>query len=160
MSGEIIGIDPGLNGAVCFWRDGAVFDIQDMPTVSLSRNGKARREIDIYVFLAMLNDRIEHAFIEQAWPRPTDGAMASFKFGAGYGQVLGVLAARGCEITKVSPQAWKRDLRVGKGKDAARERASELIPSGRKFWPLKKHDGRADSALIALWGHRAIAALK
>ena len=158
----IIGIDPGLSGALCFLNSGeSICAIYDMPTLSLSRSGKNRREIDAYALANQLspNGLVGHAFVEQSWPRPDDGAMAGFAFGKSYGIVIGVLAARGVPVTFVSPQAWKRALGLPKGKDAARARASELMPSGSRLWPLKKHDGRAEAALIALWGIRAFNAI-
>jgi hypothetical protein len=41
-------------------------------------------------------------------------------------------------------------------KDGARARASELFRGGAVHWPLVKHDGRVEAALIALWGIRAL----
>ena len=42
----IIGIDPGLSGAVAFYDtvEGTI-EVADMPVVELSRNGKNKREI-------------------------------------------------------------------------------------------------------------------
>jgi len=47
-------------------------------------------------------------------------------------------------------------LRVPAAKDAARARASQLLPHAANQWPLKKHDGRAESACIAYWGLRQL----
>jgi hypothetical protein len=41
------------------------------------------------------------------------------------------------------------------GKDGARARASQLIPSAAHHWPLKKHDGRAEAALLAFYASRS-----
>lgn len=157
----VLGIDPGLDGALCIMSgDESIDTIIDMPTLEVMRGGRPRREPDGHSVNAQLTRWfISHAFMEQAWPRPNEGAIHSFKFGEGYGLLRGILIARGTPITMVSPQAWKRDLSLGKGKDAARARASELLGHASYLWPLKKHDGRAESALIALWGVRALNAI-
>ena len=56
----------------------------------------------------------------------------------------------------VHPQRWKRELGVPAGKDGARARASQLLPQAAGQWPLKKHDGRAEAALISVFGSRSI----
>jgi crossover junction endodeoxyribonuclease RuvC len=77
-----------------------------------------------------------------------------FAFGKGYGIVLGVLAAHGVPVTLVAPAVWKRALGVLKAKDAARARASQLLPQCAGQWPLKKDHGKAEAALLALYGVR------
>ena len=55
-----------------------------------------------------------------------------------------------------SPRRWKRALHVPKAKDAARARASQLLPEAAHQWRLRKHDGRAEAALLALYGARQL----
>ncbi len=38
----------------------------------------------------------------------------------------------------------------------ARARAGELLPRAACHWPLAAHAGRAEAALIALWGAREL----
>jgi crossover junction endodeoxyribonuclease RuvC len=83
---------------------------------------------------------------------PGQGISSTFAFGKTFGIILGVLAARGIPLTLVPAVRWKRRLHVQKSKDAARARASQLLPRCADQWRLKKHDGRAESALIALFG--------
>jgi len=57
--------------------------------------------------------------------------------------------------TLVAPATWKRALGgIPAEKDAARARASQLMPSASGYWARKKDDGRAEAALIAFWGCR------
>lgn len=146
----IVAIDPGLQGAICFWYGGAaVLDIVDMPVLTLKRG----HEIDADVLADLLESRrADHAFFEDAWSRPENGAAAAHKSGKGHGIIIGILAALRIPRTLVTPQRWKKALAVPAEKDGARARASELLPSAAHYWRLKKHDGRAESALIALWG--------
>jgi crossover junction endodeoxyribonuclease RuvC len=151
----IVGIDPGLSGALFFLNPdnpvtGEAFDI---PTHLLTRGGKNKREIDIAGLIGILAARrLTHAFVEQVGSMPGQGVSSVFAFGKCFGILLGVLAARSVPLTLVAPVRWKRALNVPKAKDAARARASQLMPQAAHQWPLKKHDGRAEAALIALYG--------
>lgn len=82
---------------------------------------------------------------------PGDGKVQAFAFGRSVGVVRGVLEALGVPVDEVAPNVWKPAMRVPAEKDKARARASYLLPSAAKFWPLKKHDGRAEAALIGLY---------
>jgi hypothetical protein len=158
----IAGIDPGLSGAVALLdaATGAVVDLWDMPTLTLARGGKTKREIDAHALAGALGrDRIGHCFIEQVGAMPGQGVSGVFAFGRAYGTAIGVLATLGIPMTFVAPVAWKRALSVPAAKDGARARASQLLPSAADRWPLKKHDGRAEAALIALSGLRQLASV-
>jgi hypothetical protein len=63
-------------------------------------------------------------------------------------------------ITIVHPRTWKRALGVPREKDGARARASQLLPAHAHLWPLKKHDGRAEAALIATYGVQTLRAIE
>jgi hypothetical protein len=45
MSKRTLGIDVGLNGAIALVVDGELITVVDMPTVTLDRNGKAKRQV-------------------------------------------------------------------------------------------------------------------
>ena len=159
----IAGIDPGLSGALAMMdaRTGEL-RVFDMPTFSLSRGGKSKREIDVIGLANLIAaDRHPgHAFIEQVGAMPGQGVSGVFAFGKAYGIIIGVLAARGVPMTFVNPRVWKKALGVPAAKDGARARASQLMPASAGFWPLVKHDGRAEAALIALWGIRTLDAIR
>jgi crossover junction endodeoxyribonuclease RuvC len=159
---KILGIDPGLSGACCV-EDTATGErwVWDIPTFSLSRNGKNKREIDATSLAISLAKHypIGHAFVEQVGSMPGQGVSSVFAFGKTYGVILGVLAAQGVPITNVAPRAWKKALGVPAAKDGARARASQLMPQIAATWARAKDDGRAESALIALWGARTLNAI-
>lgn len=153
----VVGIDPGLSGAVA--RYNAVtggLEVVDTPTFMLTRNGKAKRDIDLASFARIVDAFCKEAgtriYIEQVGSMPGQGSSSVFAFGKAYGIALGVAAATFCPIGLVTPQVWKRALNVPKDKDGARARASALMPQHAHNWPLVKHDGRAESSLIALYG--------
>ena len=147
-------IDPGLSGAICFLDAGTgEIDVHDMPVLKVASG----REVDAHALSAIFYQKhAGHAFVEMAWNRPHDGGNNSFKSGVGYGIIRGVLAAIGVPYTTVSPQKWKRDLRVSDGKDGSRQRAKELFPSYAELFARVKDDGRAESCLICEWGRRSL----
>lgn len=157
----ICGIDPGLGGGLCFLADGMV-EIFDMPTLEVKRGPKKRRDLDGHALFALIQRHrppLAHVFIEQAQAMPGQAAYATGIFFQVYGEIRGVLIGASVPFTVVHPQTWKRALGVPKEKDGARARASQLMPQATGQWPLKKHDGRAEAALIAYWGQRYLAGI-
>lgn len=157
---KYLGIDPGFTGALATLEFDPVtkqlgkLKMYDMPTYFKENN---RRALDISILKTILLDEApDHVIIEQVASRPGDGAVGAFSFGTTYGILLGLLAGLGIPHTTVLPQVWKKDLNVPANKDEARARASQLMPLYSPFWVLKKHDGRAEAALIALHGIRRL----
>ncbi|MGE5151189.1 MAG: hypothetical protein ACM3II_13795 [Rhodospirillaceae bacterium] len=156
------GIDPGLDGALAVIEDGPNGGCKcfDMPTLALSRGGKNKHEVDAHALADLIAQWMpHHAFLEGARAMPGQGDTSTFAIGKGYGIVIGVLAASSIPYTIVDARRWKNALQVPKDKDAARARASQLLPAAASQWPLKKHDGRAEAALIALYGSRSLAGI-
>jgi len=152
---KIIGIDVGLNGAIAMMRGETLTGIVDMPCVTLDRNGKAKRQISIPELIAILDEfKPEEAYCERVFAMSGQGVTSVFSFGRSLGAIEGVLAARLIKTTLVTPQTWQKSMGVTGGKDGARARAMELFPHNVDYFRLKKHDGRADAALIAAWGLR------
>ena len=94
---------------------------------------------------------LEFALVEHQQSQPNNGHVQAFKTGMGYGQLRMVLTANFIPYRVVTPQAWKRWHGLKGDKDASRLLASQLMPKAAHQWPLKKHDGRAEAALIALY---------
>jgi crossover junction endodeoxyribonuclease RuvC len=152
----IAGCDPGLGGAIAIDSGHGILTVTDMPTYELSRGGKNKREIDPHSLAQLIITNIDHMFIEQVGSMPGQGVSSVFAFGKSYGIIIGICAALKVPFTLVPPQRWKKALGVPKEKDGARARASQLMPKNADLWPLKKHDGRAEAALICLWGIQQI----
>lgn len=127
--------------------------VYDMPTFEVIVNGGKRRKIDTLKLLKILKeDGATHVFIERVNAQPGNGAAHAFTYGFGCGVIETAVIAAGLPFTYVSPVVWKKAMSCPKDKDAARLRASQLIPDMAHNWELKKHDGRAEAALIALYG--------
>lgn len=161
----IIGIDPGLSGAI------AVFDtvtegrvslaVHDMPTHTITVAGKKRRHIDGYLLARMVDeiatlDDIRMAVVEDVHAMPKQGVTSSFKFGFVTGIVHGVICANLIPMRVVAPQVWKRAFGLTSDKDASRRCASAMFPRFAHLWPLAGHDGRAEAALLALYGAKTL----
>lgn len=147
----ILGIDPGLGGALALYDIDGSLEVVDMPTFQL----KTKRVIDEYAVARIVDNwssRIREVWLERVGVRPGEGAVGAFTFGRGYGLIRGVCTANFLTIVDVTPATWKAALKVRGDKDESRLRASTLFPAHGGNWPLKKHDGRAEASLIALHG--------
>lgn len=157
----LCGIDPGLGGAVAFY-DPATADsaIYDTPVLTVARGKTKRRDLDGHALLRLLVEYAPgHCFLEQAQAMPKQSAYATGIFFQVYGEIRGLLIGRGVPMTIVHPATWKRALGVPAGKDGARARASQLLPEAAWQWPLKKHDGRAEAAMLVLYGYQSFRAI-
>ncbi len=154
MSG-VIGIDPGLTGAIAAL--GVLSEsvaIIDMPVM----DGR----VDPYELVGILTalGPVDRVVVESQQAFPRQGVSSSFKTGMNYGILLGVLAALERPVVHVSAAVWTRSLRVGADKGAHRRRACETWPAHAALFKRVKDDGRADAALIALWATTAAYATK
>ena len=156
MTHRIMGIDPGIGGAFALIENCAIVDTADMPIREERKsNGGIRRRVDAEGVAALVDRWApQRAMLEQVSASPGMGVSSAFSFGHGVGVLEAVLAVRGIEYKPVHPGVWKRALSVPAEKDAARQRAAALFgpTAAAAHWPLKKHDGRAEAAMIALYG--------
>jgi hypothetical protein len=156
-----LGVDPGLSGAIAAVNeDDDLLSVLDMPLLKLKRGGAARNEIDVTELARLVDDlcqteKVGLAVIEQAQTIPgTAMPRQALQTGYNFGLARGVVAAQFAPTETVPPKVWKRAMACPKEKDGARARASQLLPRHAGLWALKKHDGRAEAALIALYAAR------
>ena len=153
MTRRTIGIDVGLNGAVALIQDGELLSVVDMPTVTLDRNGKSKRQVSAPELVQIIKDfDPSDAYVEKVFAMAGQGVTSVFSFGRSLGVVEGILTAKQIKTTLVTPQTWQKALGVTGGKDGTRARAMDLFPYQSQLFKRVKDDGRADAALIALWG--------
>lgn len=151
----VIGIDPGVSGAFVAVTLGALAPrVLDMPTIKVAN----KHRIDGYEIRDWLIDigPVEQVWIEEVAARPGAGVSGMFNFGLGAGTIHGILIALERPWTTVKPARWTRDLGVGADKGRHREEAQRLFPTVSDLFARVKDDGRADAALIAVWGQHQI----
>jgi len=152
-----IGIDPGQAGGIAFicTGGGGFYSAIPMPETRLQ----------LYTVLKMWADGYGNglpimAIIESVHSMPKQGVASTFKFGKGYGEVLGICTALGFKILEPTPQAWKKIMLAGtdKGKDASIQVAENLFPQVQLVQPRcrKAHDGAAEAILLAEYGRRSL----
>ena len=149
-----VGIDPGLGGAVAFY-DTMTETVETFPMPTLKAGTGSKRIIDELELARLFASRakmIKKVFIERVHAMPKQGVTSVFTFGVGYGIVRGILAANFLSVEYITPQKWKKELRVPAAKDAARARANEIFPAYSNQWNKATWDGRAEAAMIAYYG--------
>jgi len=151
----IIGIDPGIKGALVALENDCPFEWIMMPTMQI---GKSNR-VNAYALSAWLDNimrwhPIEQAVLEFTSARPGQGVTSMFTFGHACGTVCGVLGALEIPVTLVTPQAWKKSAGIPSGspKDASRTKAITTWPQWRDLDPIGKGQAFADAALIGRFG--------
>ena len=161
---RVIGIDPGLDGAVAVITASDWKDVYDTPTAVVE--GKKKRRIYVPSEMAATIQRLYgHApgakgdvvvILERVHAMPGQGVRSMFSMGQGLGLWEGILAALYLRYEFVTPQRWKREMMdgMGKDKDASRIRAMQLFPDMAESLKLVKHHGRADALLLAEYGRR------
>ena len=151
----IIGIDPGINGAICFFKKGEILDVIDMPTMAEGKKNK--RQINGQQIFNEISSRIKNhsdenikVVVEKVSAMPGQGVTSMFNFGQSFGVIKGICAAMQLPIYFVHPAKWKKhfDL-INSQKDASRTKAIEIFPRKSSILSKKKDSNKADAILLA-----------
>lgn len=156
----IIGVDPGLTGAICVIGPGWQ-EIIDIPTCDNGQDsGSMKRWValealvfelrQISVRWRMADDDVQ-VFIERPIAMPTLPAQTIASQFDTFGVLRAVLSRHG-RVHVVNPRDWKRIYAVGADKEKARETAAALYPNLAPMLKRVKDHNRADSVLIAHYG--------
>lgn len=146
----ILGCDPGLTGAIAAVSTlGELVWAEDMPVVD--------KNVSSTLLAQRLRSQVfDHAVVERVSSMPGQGVVSVFKFGKGYGQVLGVIDGLEIPLLEPTPSQWKRDMGLNSDKERSRSLAIKIWPSQAQLFKFKKDNGRAEAALLALWGLRKL----
>jgi len=144
----IMGIDPGISGAVAFYfpDQRAGISAYDVPIVGKEINASALHDL-IHQYAPDL------AVIEIVHSMPKQGVASSFNFGMSYGIAKGVVGSLHIPTINVAPTKWKKHFGLTADKEQARALAISTWPFSEHF-RRKKDNGRAEAALLALYGAR------
>ena len=150
----IIGIDPGISGSICFFEDGKILEVIEMPVMTEGKKNKKQvNGAQIYnEFLKRINEKDDQirVVIEQVSAMPGQGVTSMFNFGQSYGILKGICSAMQLPMFFVRPAKWKKYFNlINSQKDASRTRAIEIFPYFSTQLSKKKDSNKADAILIA-----------
>ena len=151
----IIGIDPGITGSLCFFEDGKIIDVVEMP--NMPEGKKNKRQVNGAQIYHEISKRIKNldkkeikVIIEQVSAMPGQGVTSMFNFGQTFGAIKGVCAALGLPIFFVRPSKWKKYFElINSSKDSSRTKAIEMYPLLTNDLAKKKDVNKSDAILIA-----------
>ena len=151
----IIGIDPGITGSICFFEDGKIIDVVEMP--NMAEGKKKKRQVngaqiyhEIYKRIKNLEKKDIKVVIEQVAAMPGQGVTSMFNFGQSFGVLKGICAAMQIPMYFVRPAKWKKYFNlINSEKDASRTKAIEIFPHFSAQLSRKKDSNKADAILIS-----------
>ena len=150
---KIIGIDPGLSGAIAILENNKVLDLFDMPVMSEGKKNKRQlnsAHLSQYIEKNTLDASKTIVVVEQVNAMPGQGVTSMFNFGQTFGAIKGISAALKLPIFFVRPSKWKKHFELLKSsKDASRTKAIEMYPSLADKLSRKKDVNKSDAILIA-----------
>ena len=150
---RIIGIDPGLSGAIAILEDDKIKEIFDMPVMAEGKKNK--RQLNNALLVKLIKDNIKNyedtvIVVEKVNAMPGQGVTSMFNFGQTFGAIKGISAALGLPIFFVRPAKWKKHFElINSSKDASRTKAIEMFPSISEQLSKKKDVNKSDALLIA-----------
>ena len=151
----IIGIDPGITGSICFFEDGKIIDVVEMP--NMAEGKKNKRQVNGAQIYHEISKRIKNlekknikVIIEQVAAMPGQGVTSMFNFGQSFGVLKGICAAMQIPMYFVRPAKWKKYFNlINSEKDASRTKAIEIFPHFSAQLSRKKDSNKADAILIS-----------
>ena len=151
----IIGIDPGITGAICFFEDRKIIDLVEMPNMAVGKKNKrqvngAQVYNEILKRIKNYNKKDIKVVIEQVSAMPGQGVTSMFNFGQSFGVLKGICSAMQLPMYFVRPAKWKKYYSlINSKKDASRTKVIEIFPYISTQLSKKKDSNKADAILIA-----------
>ncbi len=155
----IIGVDPGISGSICFFENGRIIEVIEMPTMIEGKKNK--RQVNGAQIYNEISKKINmngiqniRVVIEQVSAMPGQGVTSMFNFGQSFGILKGICSAMQLPMYFVRPAKWKKYFGlINSEKDASRTRAIEMFPYFSSQLSKKKDSNKADAILIASFYH-------
>ena len=151
----IIGIDPGITGSICFFEDGKVLEVLDMPNMAEGKKNK-RQVNGAQIYNEIFNRTKNYSkknikvIIENVSAMPGQGVTSMFNFGQSFGVLKGICSAMQLSMYFVRPAKWKKYFNlINTEKDASRTKVIEIFPYISQQLSRKKDSNKADAVLIA-----------
>lgn len=155
---RIIGVDPGGTGALALLDGPDLISVEDMPVFIVKRGRSNKPELNVPALRELIDLwRPEVVWFERVGGMDGQSASAAFNFGRLAGAAEALARASDARFEMESPHIWKKEMKLtGKNKDDARAMATARWPKHAAAFRLKKHDGRAEAALLAEYGRRVL----
>ena len=150
---KIVGIDPGLSGAIAILENNNVLNIFDMPVMAEGKKNKRQLNSAQLAHIikenTVKNEEIT-IVVEQVNAMPGQGVTSMFNFGQTFGAIKGISAALNLPIFFVRPSKWKKHFElINSSKDSSRTKVIEMYPSLSSQLTKKKDVNKSDAILIA-----------
>tara|TARA_B100000287_G_C20290963_1_gene645886 strand:+ start:133 stop:627 length:495 start_codon:yes stop_codon:yes gene_type:complete len=151
----IIGIDPGISGSICFFENGKILEVIEMPTMTDGKKNKKQvNGSQIYNEISKRIVKIDkneiRVIIEQVSAMPGQGVTSMFNFGQSFGILKGICSGMQLSMYFVRPTRWKKYFNlINSEKDASRTKAIEIFPYFSSQLSKKKDANKADAILIS-----------
>ena len=151
----IIGIDPGISGSMCFFEDGKILDVVEMPTMTEGKKNKKQvngSQIynEIIKRIKQKDKKDIRVIIEQVSAMPGQGVTSMFNFGQTFGAIKGISATLKLPIFFARPSKWKKHFElINSSKDSSRTKAIQMYPKLSNQLAKKKDVNKSDAILIA-----------
>ena len=150
---KIIGIDPGLSGAIAILENNKVLNIFEIPVMSEGKKNKRQLNSALLANLIkqnIIDDEDVAIVVEQVNAMPGQGVTSMFNFGQSFGILKGICSAMQLPMYFVRPAKWKKYFSlINSEKDASRTKAIEIFPYFSSHLSKKKDSNKADAILIA-----------
>ena len=149
----VVGIDPGLSGAIAILENNKVLNIFDMPVMAEGKKNK--RQLNSAQLVSIIKNGTKPeaeiaVVVEQVNAMPGQGVTSMFNFGQTFGAIKGVCAALELPIFFVRPSKWKKHFElINSSKDSSRTKVIEMYPSLSSQLAKKKDVNKSDAILIA-----------
>ena len=149
----IIGIDPGISGAISIIENKKILEVYDTPTMIDGKKNK--KQINSAQVTNIFKERLKHdkeviVVVEHVNAMPGQGVTSMFNFGQSFGVIKGICSALSIPIYFVRPTKWKKHFNLIKtNKDASRTKVIQIYPEISSQLSRKKDSNRADAILIA-----------
>jgi len=168
----LIGIDPGLHGAISIIKPDLSLDLMAMPLV-------LKKELDVKRILDIIYIQVNpYVIIEDVHSVHNASAKANFEFGFGCGSLFAILKIIEVPFSRIAPKTWQKEMWQGvkpimvldKGKDKEGKPKYKVDTKATSLLAVKRifphanllatnkcsvpHNGIVDALLMAEFGRR------
>jgi hypothetical protein len=145
---NILGIDPGLKGALCLLSapERRIIYLTPMPTIPY----RSKLSLDVLGLKTILAQHpVSLVSTEYVHSRVGNSAPSIFSFGKNVGELHAVLKLQHIPMLETDPAAWKSILGVTADKETSKKKAHAFFPK-HDFLTLRAD--YAEAALLAVFG--------